>query len=252
MKYHIFHTHAIMSNQKLDILALAAHPDDVELSCGGTIAKYCAMGKKVGIVDFTQGQMGTKGTPELRLEESANAAKAFGLAARENLGLEDLLFENNHENQLKVVSVLRKYQPEILLINAPKDRHPDHVKASKISTTAVFLSGLKKIETLSEGKWQEVWRPKAVYHYIQSQMLTPDFILDVSDHLEVRNKAIWSFSSQLHNPNNRKGETFISSPEFLKMLDARGKVFGHSIGVGFGEGFIGTQNIGVSDLFGLL
>lgn len=240
-----------MNPNKLDILALAAHPDDVELSCGGTIAKYCASGKKVGIVDFTQGQMGTKGSPELRLEESANAAKIYGLAARENLGLQDVLFENSHENQLKVVSVLRKYQPEILLINAPQDRHPDHIKASQMAIASVFLAGLVKIETSLDGEKQGIWRPKVVYHYIQSQMLTPDFILDVSDHLEVRDKAIWAFGSQLHNPNSQADETFISSPEFLKMLDARGKLFGHSIGAKFGEGFIGARNIGVSDLFDL-
>ncbi len=241
-----------MTQIKLDILALAAHPDDVELSCGGTIAKYCAEGKKVGIVDFTHGQMGTKGSPELRLEESANAAKVLGLAARENLGLQDVFFENSVENQLKIVEVIRKYRPEVLLINAPEERHPDHVRASAMSKAAVFLAGLKKIETKVDGKPQAVFRPRAVYHYIQSQMLTPDFILDVSDYLELRDKAIWAFASQLHNPNDPKGETFISSPEFLKMLNARGKMFGHSIGVKFGEGFIGTRNTGVSDLFGLL
>ncbi|VAW28717.1 N-acetylglucosaminyl-L-malate N-acetyl hydrolase, partial [hydrothermal vent metagenome] len=228
------------------------HPDDVELSCGGTIAKYCTEGKKVGIVDFTQGQMGTKGSPELRLKEAANAANILGLAARENLGLQDVMFENSVENQMKVVQVIRKYKPEILLINAPEERHPDHVKASDMSKGAIFLSGLKKIETFDNGNIQEAWRPQAVYHYIQSTMLTPDFVLDVSDHLELRNKAIWSFASQLHNPDNRKGETFISSPEFLQMLDARGKMLGHSIGVKFGEGFIGTRNIGAADLFDLL
>jgi len=241
-----------MTQIKLDILALAVHPDDVELSCGGTIAKYCTEGKKVGIVDFTQGEMGTKGSPQLRLEEAANAAKIFGLAARENLGLQDVMFENSVENQTKVVQVIRKYRPEILLINAPEDRHPDHVRASEMSKAAVFLSGLKKIETFDNGNIQEAWRPRVVYHYIQSTMLTPDFILDVSDHLELREKAIWSFASQLHNPNDKKGETFISSPQFLQMLDARGKVLGHSIGVKFGEGFIGTRNTGVSDLFGLM
>ncbi len=241
-----------MTQVKLDILALAAHPDDVELSCGGTIAKYCTMGKSVGIVDFTQGQMGTKGSPELRLEEAANAAKVLGLAARENLGLQDVMFENSVENQLKIVQVIRKYKPEILLINAPKDRHPDHVRASEISKAAVFLSGLDKVETLDNGNVQQAWRPRVVYHYIQSTTLTPDFVLDVSDHLELRDKAIWSYASQLHNPNDRKSETFISSPQFLQMLDARGKVLGHSIGVKFGEGFIGTRNIGASDLFDLM
>ncbi len=241
-----------MTQIKLDILALAAHPDDVELSCGGTIAKYCTEGKKVGIVDFTQGQMGTKGSPELRLKEAANAAKVLGLAARENLGLQDVMFENSVENQMKVVQVIRKYKPEILLINAPEERHPDHVRASDMSKGAIFLSGLKKIETFDNGNIQEAWRPRAVYHYIQSTMLTPDFVLDVSDYLELRDKAIWSFASQLHNPGNKKGETFISSPRFLQMLDARGKVLGHSIGVKFGEGFISTRNIGASNLFDLV
>lgn len=241
-----------MSVNKLDILALAAHPDDVELSCGGTIAKYCSSGKKVGIVDFTMGQMGTKGTPELRLKESANAAKIFGLEARENLGFEDVFFENNVENQIKVVEIIRKYQPEILLINASNDRHPDHVKASELAKAAVFLSGLVKVETTFDGKPQEIWRPRAVYHYIQSRMLTPDFVLDVSDYMDTRHKAIWAFKSQLHDPDSEEPDTFISSPEFMKMLDARGKMLGHSIGVDFGEGFIGTRNIGASDLFGLL
>lgn len=241
-----------MATIKLDLLALAAHPDDVELSCGGTIAKYCAQGKKVGIVDFTQGEMGTKGTPELRLEESTKAAKVFGLAARENLGFQDVLFEDNHEHQLKVVSIIRKYQPDILLINAPEDRHPDHVKASNIAKAAVFLAGLKKIETFDEGNLQDTWRPKVVYHYIQSQLLTPDFIVDISEHSEVRNKALWSFASQLHNPNSQSEDTYISSPEFTKMLDARATVFGHSIGVQLGEGFIGVRHIGVSDLFALI
>lgn len=236
---------------KLDMLALAAHPDDVELSCGGTIAKYCTLGKKVGIVDFTQGQMGTKGSPELRLQEAAEAANILGLAARENLGMQDVFFENTTENQLKVVQVIRKYQPEILLINAPKDRHPDHVRAAEISKAAVFLSGLVKVETHEEGVLQKPFRPRAVYHYIQSQMLTPDFVEDVSDYLELRDKAMWAFKSQLHNPNSKGKETFISSPEFMQMLAGRGKVLGHAIGVKFGEGFIGTRAVGVSDMFTL-
>ncbi len=240
-----------MSTIKLDILALAAHPDDVELSCGATIAKYCAEDKKVGIVDFTEGEMGTRGNPELRKEESAKAAIELGLVARENLGMADIFFENSIENQLKVVQVIRKYRPEVLLINAPKDRHPDHARAAEMSKSAVFLAGLKKINTLEEGKPQAIWRPRVVYHYIQSQMLTPDFVLDVSAYVETREKAIWSFKSQLHNPD-RKEETYISSPAFLKMLDARGKALGHSIGVEFGEGFIGTRNTGVSNLFALL
>ena len=236
---------------KLDILAFAAHPDDVEMSCGATLAKYAKLGKKVGIVDFTKGQMGTRGTPELRMEEAEKSAEILNLAARENLGFEDIYFTNDIEHQLKVVEMLRKYQPEIVLANAQKDRHPDHVKAAEIVKTAVFLSGLNKLETTIEGVKQEPWRPRSVYHYIQSTMLDPDFVVDVTGYWEQRNEAIYAFASQVHMPNSGGTQTFISSPEFMLMLDARGKMLGQSIGAKFGEGFKVNRNLGVTDIFSL-
>ena len=236
---------------KLDILAFAAHPDDVEMSCGATLAKYASLGKKAGIVDFTQGQMGTRGTPELRLQEAEKSAEILKLAARENLGFEDIYFTNDIEHQLKVVEMIRKYQPEIVFANAQKERHPDHVKAAEIVKTAVFLAGLKKLDTTIDGKQQEPWRPRSVYHYIQSTMLKPDFVEDVTGYWEQRNEAIYAFASQVHMPNAGGTETFISSPEFMLMLDARGKMLGQSIGAKFGEGFKVNRNLGVSDLFSL-
>ena len=236
---------------KLDILAFAAHPDDVEMSCGATLAKYASQGKKVGIVDFTQGQMGTRGTPELRLKEAEKAAEILNLAARENLAFEDIYFTNDIEHQLKVVEMIRKYRPEIVFANSQKDRHPDHEKAAGIVKTAVFLSGLEKLETTIEGVKQEPWRPRSVYHYIQSTMVDPDFVEDVTGFWEQRNQAIYAFASQVHMPNSGGTETFISSPEFMLMLDARGKMLGQSIGAKFGEGFKVNRNLGVNDIFSL-
>ena len=236
---------------KLDILAFAAHPDDVEMSCGATLAKYASLGKKVGIVDFTKGQMGTRGTPEIRLEEAEKSAEILKLAIRENLGFEDIYFTNDIEHQLKVVEMIRKYQPAIVLANAQKDRHPDHEKAAAIVKTAVFLSGLEKLDTTIDGVKQDTWRPRSVYHYIQSTMLDPDFVMDVSEFWEQRNQAIYAFASQVHMPNSGGTETFISSPEFMLMLDARGKMLGQSIGAKFGEGFKVNRNLGVTDLFSL-
>ena len=208
-------------------------------------------GKKVGIVDFTQGQMGTRGTPELRLEEAAKAAEILQLAVRENLGFEDIYFKNDIEHQTKVVAMIRKYQPDIILANAPKDRHPDHGKAAELVKSAVFLSGLQKLETVHEGEIQTPWRPRSVYHYIQSNMLKPDFVEDVSGYWEQRNDSIRAFASQFHDPNSKEPETFISSPEFMLMLDARGKMLGQSIGAKFGEGFVVNRNLGVTDMFSL-
>jgi len=236
---------------KLNILAFAAHPDDAELSCGGTIAKYTSLGKKVGIVDFTKGQMGTRGTPEIRLQEASKSAKILNLAVRENLGFEDIYFTNDIDHQLKVVEMIRKYQPEIILANAPTDRHPDHGRAAEIVKSAVFLSGLEKLNTELNSLAQEPWRPRTVYHYIQSTMLDPDFVEDVSGFWEQRNKSIRAFASQFHDPDNNEPETFISSPEFMLMLDARGKMLGQSINAEYGEGFVVNRNIGVTNMFSL-
>ena len=236
---------------KLDILAFAAHPDDVEMSCGATIAKYASQGKNVGIVDFTKGQMGTRGTPELRMDEAAKSSEILKLVVREKLGFEDIYFTNDIDHQLKVVAMIRKYRPEIILANAQEDRHPDHGRAAEIVKTAVFLSSLRKLETSIDGESQTPWRPRSVYHYIQSTMLKPNFVEDVSGYWEQRNSAIRAFGSQFHDPKVDGPETIISSPEFMLMLDARGKMLGQSIGAEFGEGFIVTRNLGVTDLFSL-
>ncbi len=236
---------------KLDILAFAAHPDDVEMSCGATIVKYSSLGRKVGIVDFTSGQMGTRGTPELRLQEAARAAEIMQLTARENLGFEDIFFKNDIDHQMEVVKMIRKYRPEIILANAPQDRHPDHGRAAEIVKAAVFLSGLAKLETTLDGEPQVPYRPRSVYHYIQSTMLKPDFVEDVSGYWQQRQEAIAAFASQFHDPNGNEPETFISSPIFLQMLDARGKMLGQSIGAEYGEGFVVNRNLGVSDMFTL-
>lgn len=238
---------------KLDLLAFAAHPDDTELSCAGTLSLHASSGKKVGVIDFTRGEMGTRGTPEIRKREAEESAKILGLAIRENLDFEDAFFVNDKEHQLEVVKAIRKYQPEIILANAIYDRHPDHARASNLVVESCFLSGLAKVETRDlKGKQQTPWRPKVVYHYIQSQFIQPDFIVDVSDHWETKMKAIRAFKSQFYDPESDEPETYISSPQFMKMLESRGLELGHSIGVAYGEGFTKDRNLGVGDLFDLL
>lgn len=238
---------------KLDILAFAAHPDDTELSCAGTLATQINQGYKVGVVDFTRGEMGTRGTVAKRDQEAADSAKILGLVARENLNFEDAFFVNDKTHQLEVVKAIRKFQPEIILANAIRDRHPDHGKASQLTIDACFLSGLSKVETTDEnGQAQKPWRPKAVYHYIQSIFIQPDFVMDVSEAWETKMKAIRAFKSQFYDPNSDEPETYISSPQFMEMLESRGKELGHSIGVRYGEGFTIDRNLGASNLFDLL
>lgn len=233
---------------KLDILAFAAHPDDVELACGGTLYKHALMGKKTGIVDLTMGQLGTRGTPEDRIQEAHAAAKILKLSVRENLEMEDGYFLNDLPHQLKVIQAIRKYQPEILLINAPHDRHPDHGRAAALCRDASFMSGLAKIVTTFNGDTQEAWRPKVVYNYIQAMYLKPDFVVDVSDCYEVRMQAILAYKSQFFNPDSQEEDTFISSPEFLDFLKARSQEFGQITGVQYAEGFIAQRHVGVKDL----
>lgn len=238
---------------KLDILAFAAHPDDTELSCSGTLASHIAKGYKVGVVDLTQGEMGTRGTVELRKKEAAASAQILGLSVRENLEMPDALFEINNENKLKVIRSIRKYQPRIVLANAITDRHPDHGKAAQLVKEAQFMAGLRKIETKDEtGNSQDPWRPEVVYHYIQSLFIEPDFMVDVSDHWETKMEAIRAFKSQFYDPNSDEPDTYISSPDFLKMIESRAREFGHSIGVKYAEGFLRTRHTGVADLFDLL
>lgn len=241
-----------MDFPKLDILVLAAHPDDAELACSGTIAKHIAAGYTVGIVDFTKGEMGTRGTPELRIEEAGLAAGILGLTVRENLGMKDILFRDDHEHQLEVVKTIRKYRPEIVLANAVSDRHPDHGKSGSLASHACFISGLRKIVTEVEGLSQDPWRPKFVYHYIQNNFIKPDFVVDVSDFWDIKVASIKAFRSQFYDPKSLEPESFISSPEFLDFIDARGKEMGHSIMVKYGEGFTVERMLGVSDLFHLI
>ncbi len=245
-----------MINQdiKLDILALAAHPDDVELSCSGTLLSAASKGKKTGIIDFTRGELGSRGSAEIRDVEAQNSGKILGLSVRENLAFQDAFFKDDNEHRLRVIQAIRRFRPEIVLINAPSDRHPDHGKGAELSKTACFLSGLIKIETEWEGKKQEHWRPKHVYHYIQSNMLTPDFVVDVTPFWQQKMKSILAFESQFHNPNYQSDEeeTFISSPRFVQFLEARAKEFGHSIQADYGEGFIKTAQLGVKDITDLI
>lgn len=217
---------------KLDILVFAAHPDDAELAVAGTIASAIAQGKKVGIVDFTRGELGTRGTPEIRLAESVEASKILGIHVRENLALADGFFQNDRESQLKLVEEIRRYQPDIVLANALEDRHPDHGKGAQLAIDACFLSGLRKIETSLAP-----WRPKHVYHYIQDRYLKPDFVVDITPFWEQKEAAIRAFKSQFFDPNSSEPASYISSPDFLNFVHARAQEMGHKIGVKYGEGF---------------
>ncbi len=236
---------------KLDILAIASHPDDVELSCSGTLAAHVAKGYKVGIVDLTRGEMGTRGTPDTRLKEAEEAAKVLKLAARENLGFEDVYFQDDKAHHLEIVKMIRKYQPEIILANAIRDRHPDHGKGASVVSKACFISGLRREETVLDGEIQAPWRPKAVYHYIQNDYIQPDFVFDISDFWDIKLASIKAFRSQFYDPGSSEPESFISKPGFLEFIEARGREFGHRIQVKYGEGFTVERMVGVEDLFHL-
>jgi len=237
---------------KLDILVMAAHPDDAELGAGGIILAHVAMGKKVGVVDFTEGELGTRGTAETRKIEAENASKILMLSARENLKLADGFFKNDKESQLKLIAVIRKYQPEIVIANAVTDRHIDHGKGSDLASDACFLSGLRKIETYLDGEKQEIWRPKVVYHYIQDRYITPDFIFDITPYWDKKMEAIKAFNTQFHNPNLNEPQTTLSSPDFIHFLEGRARDLGRTIGTIFGEGFSIERQIGIKNLFDLL
>ncbi len=233
---------------KLDILAIGVHPDDVELGCSGTILKHIYQGKKVGILDLTKGELGSRGSGELRLLEADRSAKILGVSIRENLGFADGFFTNDKEHQLGIIKILRKYQPEVVLANAPKDRHPDHGRASQLVSEACFYSGLVRIETDIDGESQELWRPKAVYHYIQDRFLKPDFVVDVTDHVDIKMESIMAFSSQFYNPESELPETPISSKKFMDFIKARMANFGRDINVDYAEGFTVDRVIGVEDI----
>lgn len=236
---------------KLDILVLAVHPDDAELGCSGTIAKHIALGKKVGIVDFTRGELGSRGTAETRDKEAAASAKIMGLHARENLRLRDGFFKNDEAHQLEVIKMIRKYQPEIVLCNALHDRHPDHGRAGDLAEEACFLSGLVKINTELDGLAQGAWRPKLVLQYIQDRYIKPDVIIDITPYFETKLAAIKAFKTQFFNPDEDGPETYISSPEFFESVIGRAREFGKSVGGTYGEGFTSRKLLGVDNLFNL-
>lgn len=236
---------------KLDILVLAAHPDDAELGCSGTLASHLAKGHKAGIIDFTRGELGTRGTAEDRKKEASDSASILGLSVRENLELEDGFFQNTRESQLAVIRAIRKYRPEIVLTNAISDRHPDHGRGAQLAFDSCFLSGLIKIETNDNGVSQQAWRPKTIYHFLQSEFIEPDIVVDISDYWEIKLESIKAFKTQFHNPQSKEPETYISKPSFLQMVESRAIALGHSIGVRYGEGFTKSRRVGVKSLFDL-
>jgi bacillithiol biosynthesis deacetylase BshB1 len=238
--------------QKLDILAFGAHPDDVELGCGGTLLAAVAEGKKVGIIDLTQGELGTRGTVADRLKEGLLAGEIIGAAVRENLGMKDGFFVNDQAHQMMIVEVIRKYQPEIILCNAPEDRHPDHGKAAKLVADAAFLAGLVKVQTTYNDIAQIAWRPTHVFHYIQSRNLQPSFVVDISEHMDQKMASILAHASQFYNPNSNEPNTFISSDSFLEFIKGRAKEFGQQVGVQYAEGFISEKMIGIQSFDGLI
>ena len=238
---------------KLDILVLPVHPDDAELGCAGVILKHIALGHKVGIVDLTRGELGTRGTAEIRDQEAARSAQILGLHVRENLGLPDGFFENTREYQLKVIAAIRKYRPDIVITNAYHDRHPDHGRANELVEASCFLAGLRRIETLDNNELQAEWRPTQVLHFIQDNYIKPDIIVDVTPYWDKKIESIYAFGSQFHNPdwNGDEPQTYISSPEFIQIVEARAREFGKSINVKFGEGFTSRKILGVDNLFDL-
>lgn len=233
---------------KLDILAFGAHPDDIELGCSGTIAKEISLGKKVGIIDLTRGELGTRGSVEIRNSEARQAATLLGISVRENLDMRDGFFVNDEEHQLKVIEMIRKYQPEIVLCNAVDDRHIDHGKGSKLVSDACFLSGLRQIKTEFSGVAQEAWRPKVVYHYIQWKNLEPDFVVDITEFMDIKMDSILAYGSQFYNPDTNEPESPITSKNFLDSVKYRAQDLGRIIGSGYAEGFTVERCLAVNSL----
>ena len=237
---------------KLDILAFGAHPDDVELGCAATIAKEISLGKKVGIVDLTRGELGTRGSAELRDKEAANAAEILGVSVRENLGFADGFFRNDKEHQLEIIKMIRKYQPEIVLCNAIDDRHIDHPKGSQLVSDACFLSGLLKIATELDGAQQEKWRPKQVYHYIQWKNIEPDFVIDVTGFMDKKIASVMAYSSQFYDPKSDEPETPITSKNFTDSIEYRARDLGRLIGGDYAEGFTSERYVAIENFSKLI
>lgn len=237
---------------QLDLIVFAAHPDDAELGCGGTLISHVRLGKKVGIIDLTRGELGTRGTPETRDSEAAEAARILGLSVRENLGFADGFFVNDRAHQLAIIAKIRQYRPAIVLCNAPYDRHPDHGKGAHVVADACFLAGLAKIITTdAEKNPQTAWRPQVVYHYIQDTYLKPDFVIDISAVIEQKIAAVRAFKTQFYDPNSAEPSTYISDKHFLDRLYARALDLGKPLGFEYGEGFIARRMVGVRNLFDL-
>lgn len=240
------------TRMKLDLLAFGVHPDDVELSCAGVLLVEKKNGKKTGIIDLTEGELGTRGTAQTRKQEAADAAKILGVDIRENLAMADGFFQNNETHQRKIITALRAYQPEIVLCNAVEDRHPDHGRSSKLVADAAFLSGLMKIDTEQNGKPQTAWRPKYVFSYIQDRMLQPDFVIDISDEFDRKIEAIKAYRTQFHTGDAEGPSTYISTPDFLDSVVYRHKWFGKMIGVKYAEGFRSEKMIGMKNFDALI
>lgn len=233
---------------KLDILAFGVHPDDVELGCAGTLLSAIAEGKKVGVIDMTRGELGTRGTIETRKAEAAKASEIMGIHVRENLGMADGFFVNDETHQRKIIEMIRKYQPEIILANAFEDRHPDHGRSSKLVADAAFLSGLRKIETQHAGQSQQAWKPSYVFHYIQDRFIEPSFVIDISAFMETKMEAVKAYGTQFFNPDLNEPQTYISSAQFLDVIRSRALMMGRRIGVAYAEGFCSEKSIGFSSL----
>lgn len=242
-----------MNANKLHILAIAAHPDDIELGCGGTLTKHAKMGQRVGIIDLTEGELGTRGSVAERYTEAANAAAIMGLAVRENAQIRDGFFRNDEEHQKRIIHFIRKYQPEIVITNAPEDRHPDHGRGFQLVSDACFLAGLRKIETLyEEGNPQEAWRPKRVFSLIQDRQLEPTFIVDITETFEEKMKAVMAYTSQFYQPGSDEPLTYIATQNFTEQIKYRDSLMGKKIGTAYGEGFISVNIPGISSLDQLL
>ncbi|MGL4631671.1 MAG: bacillithiol biosynthesis deacetylase BshB1 [Leadbetterella sp.] len=237
----------------VDILVFAVHPDDAELGCSGTIAKHKALGHKIALIDFTRGELGTRGTPEIRLEESQASAQILGLDYRENLGFKDGFFKNDEDHQRILIQKIRKYRPKVVLCNAPHDRHPDHGRAGSLAIEACFYAGLRKIETVDENNiLQSEFRPEHVFQYIQDRYIEPDFVVDISAYWSTKINSIRAFKSQFYDPNNSEPSSYISSTEFIEFVEARSKEMGHKIGVAYGEGFLSSKKIQINNLLDLV
>jgi len=241
-----------MNKFQVDILAIGVHPDDIELGCGGMLIASIKQEKKVAIVDLTRGELGTRGTAETRRQEAEAAAECMGVTFRENLEMEDGFFEITRENILKVVQAIRKYQPKIIVCNAPHDRHPDHGRASELVVRASFLAGLRRVKTSLYDEPQMHWRPANVYHYIQDNYLEPDFLFDISDVINEKMNAVTAYKTQFNSPDKSEPQTYISTPDFLEKIKARALSFGKIIGVQYAEGFLSEKKIGVKDIDALI